>query len=150
MAYAIALVVVVAVSLIPLVVRMRRIARRMRQEDPEWVAAWKRASWSKKRRIGRAMRRGETLYDPGDAQLLVGLGRRADIYQETAGRRSRYSLPLLGIVFVIAVAADDPALAVQAVGVVLVAFVVHRVLLPRQRARRHRTMATNRQIHGNR
>ena len=142
-------VVAVAASLVPQIIRMRRFQRRMRRENPDWVAAWGRASWSTKRRIGRAMRRGETLYDRDDAQLLIGLSRRADLYQATAGRRMRYSLPLVVLMVVIAIAADDPALAVQAVVLLGLAFVLHRLVLPRQRARRHRAAAANRQIHGN-
>jgi len=145
--YVILLVVVVAVSLVPQIVRMRRLAQRMQREDPEWVAAWKRASWSRKRRIGRAMRHGETLFDPEDARLLVGLSRRADIYQAGTGRRLRYSLPLAGVLVALAIAAGDPALAVQAVVLLGLALFLHRVVLPRQRARRHRTAAANRQIH---
>jgi hypothetical protein len=150
-AYAIILLVaVVAVSLVPQIIRMRRLSQRMRQEDPEWVAAWKRASRSRKRRIGRALRHGNTLYDAGDARLLVGLSRRADLYQETAGRRLRYSLPLVAVIIAVAVSAGHPGLAVQAVVVLGLTVFLHRVVLPRQRARRHRAVATNRQIHGGR
>jgi hypothetical protein len=134
------LLVVVAVSLLPHVIRSRQLARRMQRENPEWAAAWKRASRSRKRRIRHAMRHGNTLYDADDARLLVGLSRRADMYQETVGRRLRYSLPLAAVVLVVGIAAGDPVLAVQAV-------VLFGLAL--QRERRHRTAAANRQIHGN-
>jgi hypothetical protein len=147
-AYAIVLLVVTAVSLVPQILRMRRLAQRMQREEPEWVSAWKRAGWSRKRRIARAMRHRERLYDPDDVRLMVGLSRRADLYQATAARRLWFSLPLVGALVLIAIVLDDPALAVQAVVVLGLAFLIHRVILPRQRARRHQTVAANRHGQG--
>jgi hypothetical protein len=77
-AYVVGVLLAIVISLARRLLRMRRIALRARREDPEWAAAWKRASRSRRRRIGRALRQGETVYDADDARLLVGLSRRTD------------------------------------------------------------------------
>ena len=80
MAFVIATLIVVLVGFVTLR-PLRRLRREVRDDQPEWTAQWKRTSRAKKREIARALRRGETPYNPDDARLLVGLGRRADLYR---------------------------------------------------------------------
>jgi hypothetical protein len=147
MAFAVLLILVTSVSLISGTLRLRRISRDVRREQPEWADAWKRSSWSTKRRIARALRRGETLHDPADARLLVGLARRADVYQRSETCRWRWQLPLVALVAVVGIATGNLAPAVQVSALLAFALILGAVL-PRQRARRTDTVVCNQQLHG--
>jgi hypothetical protein len=130
------------------VVRYRRLVAADRRAQPEWAAEWKRADRAKKRRIQRALRRGETLYNPDDARLLVGLSRRLDRFQETRGWWRRIEWPILAVSFIVGVVTGDVRLAIQAIVILGSVAFLHRVVLPRQRERRRRTALANTQIHG--
>ena len=142
------ILLVTALALAPQIVRLRRMRRRAQLEQPQWAAEWKRTSRSDRRRITSALRRGETLYDPREARLLVGLSRRADMYQDAGGRRWVVILALTCPVVVFGIATGNAGLAVEA-GVALgILLLVRGVLLPRQQDRRHRAAAANRELHG--
>jgi hypothetical protein len=130
------------------VVRYRGLLAADRRTQPEWAAGWKRADRAKKRRIQRALRRGETLYNPDDARLLVGLSRRIDGFQETSGWWRRIEWPILAVSFSVGIVTGDVRLAVQAIVILGSVAFLHRVVLPRQRKRRRRTTLANNQIHG--
>src|SRR5689334_17068076 len=55
--------------------------------DPEWEARWKQLHTADRRRIWRAVRRGEKLEDPDEARLAAGSARfqRQLIWHPTAG-----------------------------------------------------------------
>jgi len=139
---AITLIVILLIAAIPAVMQADRRAQ------PDRAAEWKRADRAKKRRIQRALRRGETLYNPDDARLLVGLSRRIDRFQETGGWWRRIEWPILAVSFVVGVVTGDVRLAIQAVVILGSVAFLHRVVLPRQRKRRRRTALANNQIHG--
>jgi hypothetical protein len=130
------------------VVRYRRLVAADQRTQPEWAAEWKRADRAKKRRIQRALRRGETLYDPDDARLLVGLSQRIDRLQGAGGWWRRIEWPILAVSSIVGVITGDVRLAVQAIVILGSVAFLHRVVLPRQRKRRHQTALANNQIHG--
>jgi Flp pilus assembly protein TadB len=142
------IIAIAALALVPQLMRLRRLARKSRIEQPEWSARWKRAGWAGRRRIMRAMRHGDTLYDPEDAQLLVGLSRRADMYHETAGRRWLFESSFITAALIFGIATWNVGLTVETLVVLSAVLLFRGALLPRQRERRRRTAAANEQLHG--
>jgi hypothetical protein len=144
--------VVIAVGLVGLlagVVRLRRLTRRMQEEQPEWSAEWRRANRSRKRRISKAIRRGEPLYDPDDAELLVGLGRRAELAERVSARRWwRWHVPVTVVAVGLAVATGRLAVAAAAMLALGSGLLLNGVVLPRARARRRRAVRAAEQLHG--
>lgn len=147
MALVIATLIVVLVGFVTLL-PLRRLRREVRDDQPEWTAEWKRTSRAKKREIARALRRGETPYNPDDARLLVGLGRRADLYQRANMRWWRWHLAVAAVLAILALASGNVGLAVAAVPALASALLLRRVILPRTEARRRRVVASAEQVAG--
>jgi len=80
----------------------------MKAMGPELRALWKERSLRRRHYIGRAVRRGEKLEDPGDAALAVSLAR----YQQAMLRSAWWKLSvalgpvLLGVLGIVAAIAD--------------------------------------------
>jgi hypothetical protein len=145
---AIVFVAIAALALVPQLMRLIRLERETRIQQPEWSVRWKRAGWARRRRVMRAMRHGETLYDREDARLLVGLSRRADMYHQTAGRRWVFEGLFIAAALIFGVATRSLGLTVETLVVLGAGLLFRGVLLPRQRERRRRAAAANEQLHG--
>ena len=148
MAAAVVATAVAIVLIAPVLLRLRRLARQSRRDQPEWSAEWKHTSRSKKRQIARAIRHGEPLYDPHDAELLIGLSRRADLAQRSSARRWRWHIPFAVVALALAVAGGQVGVAAAAMLALGSLVLLNAVLLPRARERRRRAVASAEQLHG--
>jgi hypothetical protein len=148
MAAAFVVALVVLVGIVPGVLRLRRRSRQSRLDQPEWSAEWKRAGRSKRRQIARAIRRGEPLSDPHDADLVIGLGRRADLAERSGARRWRWHVLFAAVALVLAVARGQIAVAGAASFALASWLLLTTVVLPRARERRRRAVASAEQLRG--
>jgi hypothetical protein len=148
MIVAVAALLLLAAFLARPATRYLALHRRARRDDPVWWAQWDTADRETKRRVTMALRRGETLLDPAEARLVVGLGRAADGFKESAGRRARRRLPLLLVAVAGAFALGDVAVGVEALIALAFSAVLLGVILPRQRRLRDQAIAANRAFLG--
>jgi hypothetical protein len=146
MAFVILTLTVVVIGFV-CVFQLRRLTREAREDQPEWTAEWKRTSRAKKRHIARALRRGETPYNPDDARLLIGLSRHTEVVQRRNLRWSRWHLPFAAVGLVLAVITGNVGLAVAVLPAAAGALVLQYVALPRMQARHHRAVAAAKHFH---
>jgi hypothetical protein len=146
MAFVVLTVTVVVIGLVT-IVQLRRLTREARDDQPEWTAEWKRTSRAEKRRIARALRRGETPYNPDDARLLIGLSRRLELIQRRNVRWYRWHLAFAAVGLVLAGITGNVGLAVAVLPAAAGALVLQYLALPRMRARHHRAVAAAKHFH---
>jgi len=147
LALAAVLVVILAVWALLGIPYWRAYRKDLRAQS-DWWAEWKRTDRPTKRRIRRALARGETLYHPDEARLSLGLSRWTDRVEAVGGWRLRIEWPLLGVGAIAALAFGDARLAVQ-LAVILASLAFMRgFVVPRLRRRRQQAVSANRRILG--
>ena len=141
-----AIFVAAVVAVVPVLALLRR-HRADARARPDWWSEWRRTDRATKRRVRAALRNGETLYDPREARLLIGLAAWLDRVQS----RSRFNgwphYALAAVVVVGAVATGHLAATVQLAPLLLIGWLRH-VALPGQRRRRELAVARHRHLLG--
>jgi Flp pilus assembly protein TadB len=124
--------------------------RRMRSHPaqiPEWRREMKQTPWRDRRRIARAVRRGERLDDPREARLAAGMAE-----QQQKVNRSMRLLPKANLIFGVALVLIGllaTALRVALLGALIIALaLIERTRRDRQRRRLEHAEWANREQAG--
>lgn len=101
---------------------IRSYGNRRTKPDPNWEARWNQLPQIQREQIASAVRRGEPLQDPEEAELAVALARRQRSTSALFSNQWLVHLVLVGFLLVVVLIGGSPLLMVPVL--LLLAFLV--------------------------